>query len=144
MGDRCDFRKLIASKGMRATRLRLAVLGVMVGGQRAMTAHQILEGVRASGKVNRVTVYRILDHFTRLGILRRLPMGGRGARFELACEHHPPHPHFQCQKCGEVQCLDPVPIERLWGELRGPLGNEAERIEIRVAGTCSRCRGVIS
>lgn len=143
MSDRCDFKKLMGTKGMRATPLRLEVLSVMSDSHHAMTAQEVLEGVRARGKVNRVTVYRILEDFTRLGIMRRLSMEGKGSRFELACEHHPPHPHFQCEKCGEVQCLDPVPLERLWIELKGPLGNEVDRIEIRVAGTCPRCRGVL-
>ncbi len=143
MSDRCDFRKLMVAKGMRATPLRLEVLSIMSDSRHAMTPQEVLEGVRTRGRVNKVTVYRILEDFTRIGITRRVPMDGKSSRFELACEHHPPHPHFQCEKCGEVQCLDPVPLERLWSELRGPLGNEADRIEIRVAGTCPRCRGVL-
>lgn len=143
MSDRCDFKKLMAAKGMRATPLRLEVLSVMSDSRHAMTAQEVLEAVMARGKVNRVTVYRILEDLIRVGIMRRLSLEGKSSRFELACEHHPPHPHFQCEKCGQVQCLEPVPMERLWSELRGPLGNEADRIEIRVAGICPRCRGVL-
>ncbi len=63
------------------------------------------------------------------------------SHYELACEHHPPHPHFQCHACREIQCLDPAPITRMWTELQGPLGNRADDIDIRVGGLCHKCRG---
>jgi hypothetical protein len=31
----------------------------------------------------------------------------------------------------------------MWTQLQGPLGNRAERIDIRVEGVCHRCRGII-
>jgi hypothetical protein len=30
----------------------------------------------------------------------------------------------------------------MWTELRGPLGNRADRIDIRVAGVCHKCREI--
>ncbi len=99
-----------------------------------------MEAVRARRRVNKVTVYRILEDFTRRGIVRRLSLDSRVSHYELACEHRPPHPHFQCQTCREIQCLDPAPMNRLWTELQGPVGNRADHIEIRVEGLCHKCR----
>ncbi len=127
---------------MRCTDLRLAVLEVLGQAPRAMRANDVFREVQSRRGVNKVTVYRILQEFMRRGILRRLRVQGRAWRYELACEHHPPHPHFQCHTCGEVQCLDPVPLEGVWAELKGLLGNRADRVEIRVEGVCRKCRGV--
>ncbi len=140
MGDGCDFQKWLAAQGLRPTPVRLAVLEVLGAASRALRPREILTALRARRTVNKVTVYRILEEFTRRGLLRRLALEGRGSHFELACEHHPPHPHFQCRTCREVQCLEPAPLKRMWTELQGPLGNQAEQIDIRVQGLCHKCR----
>jgi len=142
MGDACDFPGLLAHFQVRATPLRLAVLEVLGSAGRALQAKDILTQIQNLRRVNRVTVYRILEDFSRRGLIRKIPGAGKAALFELACEHHPPHPHFQCHTCGEVECLEPVPLERVWDEIRGPLGHRADRLEIRVAGVCRRCRAV--
>jgi Fur family ferric uptake transcriptional regulator len=142
MGDRCNFPQLLARQGLRATALRLLVLEILGNSARTWTVRDLLTAVRRQRPVNKVTIYRILEDFMRLGLVRRLSGAGSAAHYELACEHHPPHPHFHCRDCGEVQCLEPLPLERLWRELKGPLGNQAERLEIRVAGVCHKCRKI--
>ena len=130
----------------RASGNRLVTISLLLRSHRKLknqaTAIQIeiLNAIRVRRSVNKVSVYRILDDLTRLGLVRKLPSEGAAAHYELACEHHPPHPHFQCQACGEVQCLEPVPLERIWREI-DPRGNRAERLEIRVEGLCRRCQG---
>ena len=142
MSDLCDFPQLLAGQNVKPTALRLAVLEVLGAAPRALRAQEILEMIRTQRRVNKVTVYRILDDFTRRGLLRRLASGDRASFYELACEHHPPHPHFQCHHCGQVQCLEPGPLARMWTELQGPLGNRADRIDIRVEGVCHKCREI--
>jgi Fur family transcriptional regulator, ferric uptake regulator len=140
MSDACNFLVLLARHQVRATPLRLAVLEVLGSAKQAFRAKDILRQIQGHRRVNKVTVYRILEDFSQRGLIRKIPVEGKGARYELACEHHPPHPHFQCRACGEVECLDPVSLERVWQELKGPLGHLADRLEIRVAGLCRRCR----
>lgn len=140
MSDLCNFPQWLLQQGLRPTPVRLAVLEVLGASPQALRAGEILELIRARRKVNKVTVYRILEDFTRRGMVRRLPLEGRVCHYELACEHHPPHPHFQCQICREIQCLEPVSLGRMWSELRGPVGNRADHIDIRVAGLCHKCR----
>ena len=140
MSDRCNFPQWLAREGLRATPVRLAVLNILADAPRALRAQEILETIRARRRVNKVTVYRILEDFSRRGMVRRVSLEGRVSHFELACEHHPPHPHFQCQVCGEVQCLEPVALEKMWTELLGPVGNRADHIEIRIDGLCHKCR----
>lgn len=140
MSDRCNFHEVLVQRRLRPTPLRLKVLEILGSEARAWQARKILDTLRSRRPVNKVTIYRILDNFVQLGLVRKLPSEGAAALYELACEHHPPHPHFQCQACGEVQCLEPVALEQVWQELKGPLGNRADRLEIRVAGLCYKCR----
>ena len=140
MADGCDFHQWLAAQGLRPTSARLGLLEVLGAAPRALRPREILTALRQVRQVNKVTVYRILDDFTRRGLIRRLALEGPGSHYELACEHHPPHPHFQCRTCQEVQCLEPVPLTRMWTELQGPVGNRADHIDIRVAGVCHKCR----
>lgn len=140
MSDRCDFREVLIRLRLRPTPLRLQVLETLSSENRAWQARELLHAIRARRPVNKVTVYRILDDLTRLGLVRKLTSEGAAAHYELACEHHPPHPHFQCQACKEVQCLEPVPLELIWRQIKGRRGNRAEHLDIRVAGLCSKCR----
>ncbi len=140
MSDGCDFRQWLAGQGLRLTAVRLAVLEVLGAASRALRAQEILAAVRARRRVNKVTVYRILEDFHRRGMVRRLSLQGRVNHYELACEHHPPHPHFQCRTCREIQCLDPACLTLAWAELQRPPGNLADHIEVRVAGLCQKCR----
>ena len=42
------------------------------------------------------------------GLVERISTGGRAAYFGLAPnEHHRPHPHFYCKRCGQMECLNP-------------------------------------
>lgn len=136
----CDFRQVLVSRGLKPTPRRLEILEILRAAPRALLVKEILEAIRSHGRVNKVTVYRILEEFSHRGLVRRLSLEGRASFYELACEHNPPHPHFQCLACQEVQCLEPAPLTRIWTELQGPLENRADRIEIRVEGVCSKCR----
>jgi Fur family ferric uptake transcriptional regulator len=140
MRDRCNFQAVLRRGRLRPTPRRLQILETLASEDRPWQAREVLEAVRARRPVNKVTVYRILDDLVRLGLVRKLPSEGAAAYYELACEHHPPHPHFQCFACGELQCLKPVSLEHLRRELEGPLGNQVDRLEIRAAGICRRCQ----
>jgi Fur family transcriptional regulator, ferric uptake regulator len=140
MNDHCDFSQWLTQQGLRITPVRLAMLEILGAAPRAMRAQEIIEAIRTRRRVNKVTVYRILEDFSHRGIVRRLFVDARVCHYELACEHHPVHPHFHCHSCHEVQCLEPLPLSCIWSELRGPLGNKADNIDIRVGGICHKCR----
>lgn len=140
MSDSCDFPRVLARHRRRLTPLRLEILAILGGGRQAWQARELVARLQTGRRVNKVTVYRILEDFLSLGLVRKVIADGGAAFYELACEHHPPHPHFQCRRCGAVQCLEPVDLDDIWGALKGPLGNQADGLEIRVAGLCRKCR----
>src|SRR4030065_91256 len=92
MSDRCNFSRWLALEGLRATPVRLALLEILGEATRALRAQEILELIRTRRRVNKVTVYRILEDFTRRGMVRKLSLEGRVNHFELACAHPAPPP----------------------------------------------------
>ena len=78
MSDRCNFPRWLALEGLRATPVRLAVLEILGEAPRALRAQEILETIRARRRVNKVTVYRILEDFTPPGHGAQALPGGPG------------------------------------------------------------------
>jgi Fur family ferric uptake transcriptional regulator len=121
----------IRGRGYKVTPQRLAVLAAIAAGR-----HQGVEEIRARcPEVGMVTVYRALDLFSGLGLVRRLDLG-HGPRYELAEDHH--H-HLICERCGSVtefkRC--PLDLQSLPG-VRADFEIRAHSLEIY--GACSGCR----
>ncbi|MDD3579986.1 MAG: Fur family transcriptional regulator [Desulfobacca sp.] len=142
MSQWCNFRQLLGRHQLRPTTLRLRVLEILGAAPQALPVQKILALIRTERSVNKVTIYRILGDFCNLGIIRKINPEGRSTFYELACEHHPPHPHFQCRRCGEVQCLESISLDHLCEELKEVLGPGALRVEIRVEGICPKCQAL--
>jgi Fur family transcriptional regulator, ferric uptake regulator len=120
----------IRSCGYKATPQRQAVLSAI-----AARRHQGLEEIRARcPEVGMVTVYRTLDLFSDLGLVRRLDLG-RGPRYELAEDHH--H-HLICEGCGSVTEFEWCPVDLR--DLPGAGAFEIRAHSLEVYGRCSVCR----
>lgn len=65
---------------------------------------------RLKSKINKTTIYRVLDKLEDDGVLHSF-IGNSGIKWYAKCHncskenHRDLHPHFQCQKCGRVDCL---------------------------------------
>jgi len=66
---------------------------------------------RLDKKINKTTIYRILDKLEDDGVLHSF-VGINGVKWYAKCSnctksmHTDIHPHFQCLSCGKVDCLD--------------------------------------
>lgn len=65
---------------------------------------------RLKSKMNKTTVYRILDRLENDGILHSF-LNNSGIKWYAKCagcsksHHSDKHPHFQCTNCGKIDCL---------------------------------------
>jgi Fur family ferric uptake transcriptional regulator len=116
-------------RGYKATPQRLAVLRSLAAQQ-----HQSLEEIRAGCPgVGLVTVYRALDLFSSIGLVRRLDLGD-GPRYELAEDHH--H-HLICESCGDISEFEACPVD---GGLLREMDFEVSSHSLEVYGRCGVCR----
>jgi Fur family ferric uptake transcriptional regulator len=119
----------IRGRGYKLTPQRLAVLRALAAGQ-----HQSLEEIRARCPgVGLVTIYRTIELFSELGVVRRLDLGD-GPRYEMAEDHH--H-HLICESCGDVAEFEKCPLDlrRLNG-----LDFEVNSHSLEIYGRCAVCR----
>ena len=88
--------------------------------------------------MNKTTVYRILDRLEQEGRLHSFT-GKDGLKWYAKChdcssDHHfDIHPHFQCNECGKVECLEEeikIPdIEK----------HKIEHAQVLILGKCGKC-----
>ncbi len=131
-----DASPVIRHAGLRATKPRVLVYGVLqeAGGHR--TADEIARLVADSGqRLPRASIYNVLDDLARVDLVMRADRGPGSAIYEVADTWH--H-HFVCRQCGAVTdvacavgskpCLD--------ADVPGAVVDEAQII---FRGVCASC-----
>ncbi|MBO6522029.1 MAG: transcriptional repressor [Rhodospirillales bacterium] len=128
------------------TKNQQAVLGCLEKATGAMTAYDILDGVRAQGIRAPVQVYRALERLMELSIVHRI----ESMNAFVACAHGhegADHDHGHsgtvafaiCDDCGHVSEI-PVPkAAKTLGALAGDSGFVTERAVVELRGHCQAC-----
>ena len=129
-------RERIRGTGARMTAPRVQVLAAMLAANRVLSHHEIEERL-GSARLDRVTLYRVLDWLVEEGLAHRIAGADRVWRFSVSGEAHESHAHFQCNRCGSVLCLDELSARKPVVHL--PRGYRPERLELTVTGVCARC-----
>ena len=140
MCHQCNYEELLSGADLEATTNRVRVLEVVGNNRFPLSASDINKILERGSKINRVTVYRILDLLVEHGVVERISTGGRAFYYDLAPnDYHKPHPHFYCKKCGQMDCLSPesivVDTEALWKTYPGQI----DKVEVRIDGICKNC-----
>ena len=128
----------IRSRGGRVTAPRMQVLSLLRGAPAALSHQEIEAALARQGRsVDRVTIYRVLDWLSAVGLAHRATDAQGTFRFSAASADapHRSHMHFRCTGCGGVFCLDvpPPPPPRL------PRGFRLAAAEFDVRGQCPAC-----
>ncbi len=130
--------KTTESKKTRNTKHQKAVLDLLKNAEKALTADEIRE--QLEDHINKTTVYRMLDRFVEAGKIHFVT-GQNGKSFYALCKtcnEEPPqhihnHLHFQCEVCGNVECLpNTVKVPQL-------PGYNIRETQLLIIGTCKRC-----
>lgn len=129
-------RDRIRGVGARVTAPRVHVLATLLAASRALSHHDI-EQTLGTARLDRVTLYRVLEWLVDEGLAHRISSADRVWRFSIAGEAHDTHAHFQCSRCTKVLCLDELTARNF--PLPLPLGCRAERTEVTVTGVCADC-----
>lgn len=130
----------LAGAGYRRGGARTAVVELLGGQRCALTAQEIDERLRASGRaVGRASVYRILEMLTELRLVQRIDVGQGVARYEPHQPGGEHHHHLVCDRCGTIAPFaDPAleqAIERVSGRLQFDVGDH----DVVLHGCCRDC-----
>jgi Fur family ferric uptake transcriptional regulator len=130
-------KQLILNAGQRPTEIRVAVLGLLLRADDALSHAEVLQRLLSHGSFDRVTIYRALDWLTSQGLAHKVAGSGRAWRFQATrTETMHRHAHFLCGRCGKVICLpnvQPILPQQL------PAGFIVESLELNIRGLCGDC-----
>lgn len=138
---------LLRAAGLRRTPVRSGVLRVLAaGGGQPMGAAQVLE--RLPADTDAVTVYRTLNTFTAKRLVHRVrgedrtwryALGGGPSTGAASAQRHE-HPHFVCEACGTVECLEGSAIPRNFVRSLGVGARyDVHYPEVVLHGVCPKC-----
>ena len=132
---------LLASKRLRMTRPRIAVLITLGEANRPLSHTEV---VRAIGEADwdPTTVYRNLIKLKDSGLASVVNHAQGQARYALSSKHSASHqhPHFVCEDCGAVSCL---PGNITYSQLTDQRWARSIRTaEVQLRGACPDCRSV--
>ena len=129
-------RELIAARGGRVTRTRVAVIEALQRSAHPLSHDEIGATLDGAGiGHDRVTLYRALDWLVEQGIAQRIAGGERAWRFEIRRDGDHRHAHFHCERCGQIVCLEDVPA----AAPALPAGFAVARAELVLHGACADC-----
>ena len=93
---------------IRKTQAVALILDEFEKDSNAISAIELIK--RLNKKINKTTVYRLLDKLQDDGLLHNF-LDFNGVKWFAKCKncsktkHQDVHPHFQCTSCGNVDCL---------------------------------------
>lgn len=124
---------------LRKTPTRLAIIEHLKASELPMSEYEIHEKMQAS--YERITFYRTIQTLMEAGIVHRIVADNTTVRYALNhCtslhhEHHTDHVHFYCTRCGKVECLKKVPVQKY----QVPVGYQKNECHVVIKGFCDRC-----
>lgn len=131
----------VKKSGGRVTKTKLAVLEVLDNLEKPINPYEIAAKIEESGgKIDVVTVYRILDAFEALGIVHKSEKGFMPcSHFTCSDEGHCHHQFFcdSCERAFEVHINDRdfmQKIESKFGDLL------IKSHDFRFSGLCNKCQ----
>ena len=121
---------LLREAGLRPTRQRLVLGGLLFGGEdRHVTAEQLHAEVALLGEhVSLATVYNTLHQFKRAGLVRELAMDGSKAYFDTNTSNHS---HFMLEPNGGLMDI-PGDTIQVSGVPQPPDGMKITHIDVVV------------
>ena len=127
--------------GLRLTPMRLAILDLLIRSDQPLGAAQIQ--ARLPDGTDLVTVYRTLRTFTEKSLAHRVRGEDQTWRYALGkpvdrSRHR--HPHFVCNDCGTVACMDQIAIpSQFVRSLHVGRQYEVAWPEVILHGLCPKC-----
>jgi Fur family transcriptional regulator, ferric uptake regulator len=132
----------LASRGIRMTGQRRAILSVIETAKKHLDASQILRKAQTlDASVDRSTVYRTLDLLKRHGLIDELDLmhlNGDGHYYERKAGRD--HIHMACLRCGKISEFVSETFETLKRQLESECRFHIVVSRLEVGGYCSVCR----
>lgn len=128
--------------GMRVTRQRALVLGILRRTREHLDAESIYAAARAQdAELSLATVYRTVRALQRAGLIERRYFGPGHTHDQFEAAGGPEHYHFTCVKCQRVFEFETPLVAKLQAKLHRQRGWHVSRVFFAFEGECAECAG---
>ncbi|HET6864076.1 MAG TPA: Fur family transcriptional regulator [Candidatus Saccharimonadales bacterium] len=132
-----NLRSILKANSSSLTKPRKVVFDLLLNQE--PQSMQVL-AQRARGKVDRATVYRTIELFERLGIVRRLNIGWK-YKIELSDVFTGHHHHMFCTNCGRMFELPDSPmLETMIDTVAAKSSFSPRGHQLEIYGLCANCQ----
>jgi len=123
-------------EGYRNTHSRQLVFSI-IDGYPTITMKELR--ARIHGRIPDSSLYRALQVFRELEIIRDVVIGGQ-RMIELSGEFRPHHHHISCKKCGETIDINDEKLETYLTQLAKKHNYHHLSHSFEVTGLCTKCQ----
>lgn len=127
---------------LRVTPARLGVLAMLEQADIPVDVSMVVKYLRKQNiSANEATVFRILNAFTKKGIIKPINFSEGKQRYEYAGK--PSHHHFICNRCGEITDVTGCIVDDWQKSIEQQKGVSVERHSLEFFGLCADCKYII-
>jgi Fur family ferric uptake transcriptional regulator len=135
------FIDFLATKSLRLTSQRVAIIDTVFNTEEHFTAEQLLEWSRARDRsVSRATVYRTLPLLTESGLVREMDFGKDYKFYDPNYAEHPNHSHIICQDCEKIVEFESDKIAKIEDEITHQLGFSVKTQRLQITASCEELK----
>jgi Fur family transcriptional regulator, ferric uptake regulator len=125
---------VVRREGLRLSAARRSVLKALFAATGPITAEEIA----ASTELELTSVYRNLEAFEDIGLVRHVHLGHGAGRYALARDHE--SEYVLCEACGDARALAPAELDGVRAAVREATGLDARFSHFPIVGVCAACR----
>lgn len=130
---------IVRRAGLRLSAARRIVLQALFAADGPLTAERIASGLDGRlAALELPSVYRNLETFEQIGLVRHVHLGHGAGRYALARAGE--REYVLCEACGDASAVDPAELDAVRAAVRKATGLEARFSHFPIVGVCAGCR----
>ncbi|MBN2228922.1 MAG: transcriptional repressor [Candidatus Thorarchaeota archaeon] len=140
LSSRDEIAETIRKSGHRVTPQRIIVYEALWRAGSHPSVSDIHEyASKIDPSISLATVYKILQLFTEIGLVREMGFRDGSARYDPDVNFHI---NLICNECGKIEDYDCISFEEIAPNLNQRAGFQVQSHNFEVRGICSQCRDI--
>lgn len=129
-------KKLLSEQGYSITKPRMEIFKTLLAADAPIAVTELSDRL---AKVDKVSVYRTVELYEKIGIVQRVWSGFK-SKIELSETFSPHHHHFTCIKCSKTVGIRNDDLEKKLKDLENENDFELTQHSIELKGYCKDCK----
>ncbi|MGC9350407.1 MAG: Fur family transcriptional regulator [Sulfurovum sp.] len=134
-----EIKEELREKGIKNTRAKSLLLYLLKNAEAPMDVNSLHAESQKETSVNLVTVYRTLQQFHEKALVQEFVGQDGVTQYEYRRKGSTAHPHFQCEKCNRVFCLEELDFDAALYFSNMAKEHKVNSVNITLNGVCEAC-----